>query len=135
MQFSTYDLLARAPNAVLRPAPEDAGERQRPTPITRKLRQNVSVDPVEQLLRLALHIKAGILMGFATGERGDALHEIEDRFGRATFLGKHGLDDLAGFCLGKAASAQEIAAILVRSSDDSLTRCPDAVDEGLPQRA
>lgn len=63
------------------------------------------MDPVEQLLRLAFHIEAGILVGLTPGERSDALHEVEDRFGRATFLGKHSLDDLACFSLGEAAPA------------------------------
>ena len=57
-------------------------------------------------------------MGLVPRDGGDALHEIEDAFGRAAFLGKHGLDDLSRLGLREAALAQELAAILVGAGDD-----------------
>jgi hypothetical protein len=37
--------------------------------------------PIEQLLRLALHVEAGILMRLVTRDGGDALDEIKDDSG------------------------------------------------------
>lgn len=38
-------------------------------------------------------------MGLVARNGGDALHEIEDRLGRASFLGQHRVDDSAGLGL------------------------------------
>lgn len=56
--------------------------------------------PVEQLLGFCLHVEAGILIRFVACDGCDALHEIEDTFGRTAFLGQHRIDDLAGLRLG-----------------------------------
>jgi hypothetical protein len=48
----------------------------------------------QQSLGPALKLQTRILMGLATGERGDPLHEIEQAFRRAAFLPQDGLDDL-----------------------------------------
>src|SRR6185437_8231840 len=44
---------------------------------------------IQQLLRLCLHIEAGILVRLVTRDRRDALHEIEDAFRRSALLRQH----------------------------------------------
>src|ERR1700750_194668 len=40
---------------------------------------------IQKFLRLRLHVQTGILMRLVARDGGDALHEIEDAFGRAAF--------------------------------------------------
>ncbi len=68
-------------------------------------------------------------MRLVARDGGDALNEIEDALRRTAFLGQHRVDDLAGFGFGEAATAQEVAAILVAARHDPLARRLDAVDE------
>ena len=68
-------------------------------------------------------------MRLVAGNGGDALHEIEDRLGRPAFLGQHGVDDLAGLGLRKAAAAQEVGTVLIGACHDSLAGCLYAVYE------
>lgn len=43
---------------------------------------NMSGGALQQLLRFAFEFEARVLVGFRARQRGDALHEIEDRFRR-----------------------------------------------------
>jgi hypothetical protein len=70
----------------------------------------------------------------AAGQRGDPLHEIEDRFGRTAFLGEHRLDDLAGFGFREAAMAKEVAAFVIGAGDNAFARGLDTIDERLRGR-
>ena len=55
------------------------------------------MDEVEELLRLAFHIEANILMLLVARDTRDALQEIEDRCRRMAFIGEYGIDDLRRF--------------------------------------
>ena len=85
---------------------------------------------IQELLRLRLHVQAGILMRLVARDGGDALHEIEDAFRRAAFLRQHRVDHLGCLGLGEAAATQKLGAILVAACHDPLAGGLDAVDEG-----
>src|SRR5882762_6965913 len=53
---------------------------------------------IQELLRLRLHVQAGILMRLVARDRGDALHKVEDAFRRSAFLRQHRFYHLG--CLG-----------------------------------
>ena len=75
---------------------------------------------LQQLLGLAFEVKARVLMGLGAGQRGDALHEIENALGFPIFLRQHCLDDFRRLGLGKTPLAQEAFAVLIGASDDPL---------------
>src|SRR3989338_3142100 len=91
----------------------------------------VSADPVEELLGAPLHVEAGVLLGLVARKPRDALHEIEDAFGRAALFHQHLLDDPARLRLRETALAQEVIPVLVRPRHDLLPRRFDAVHEAL----
>src|SRR5450755_274932 len=83
----------------------------------------------QQSLRPGLKLKARVLMRLATGQCGDALHEIKQACRRSALLMQDGLDDFRGLRPGEPALAQETVAVLVASGDDPLARGLDAGDE------
>ena len=83
----------------------------------------------QQSPRPALKLKARVLMRLATGQCGDALHEIKQACRRSALLMQDGLDDFRGLRPGEPALAQETVAVLVASGDDPLARGLDARDE------
>lgn len=62
---------------------------------------------------------------------GDALHEVEDAFGRAAFLGPYRFDDAGCIGPGEVAPKQEVGAILVGARDGPLARRLDALTKGV----
>src|ERR1700746_1862045 len=85
---------------------------------------------IQELLRLCLHLQPSILMRLVARNGGDALHEIEDAFRGAAFLGQHGVAPLGLLGFGEAATTQKFGAILVAACHDPLAGGLDAVDEG-----
>src|SRR4051812_20666223 len=84
---------------------------------------------IEQALGLELHVKASVLACLGAGEGRDALYKIKHRRGRVAFLSEHGVDDLGRIGFPKAALAQEVSAVLVRSRHDLRPSGPDAGEE------
>src|SRR3546814_19231163 len=72
----------------------------------------------QQPRALRFEIEARVLVRQLAGERGDPLHEIEDRRGRMPFLLQHAPDDPLAFALREAALAQETMPTLVGVRDD-----------------
>lgn len=56
----------------------------------------MSGSALEQLLRFAFEFETRVLMGLGARQRGDALHEIEDRFRWPSLFRQDHLDDFAG---------------------------------------
>jgi hypothetical protein len=59
----------------------------------------------KQLLRLAFEFEPFVLMGLSPCQRGDPLHEIENRFRWSALLVEDSFDDLSGFNLRETATA------------------------------
>ena len=93
-------------------------------------RLNVSGGAFEQLLGFAFEFETRVLIGLGARQRGDALHEIENRFRRPPLLRQHHLDDLAGLTFREAAPAKKCFAVVILTSDDPLACRLDAGDEG-----
>src|SRR3989344_1406269 len=91
----------------------------------------LSVHPVQQSLGAGLEVEPDILMGVRPGKGGDALYEVENRFGWSALFREHGLDDPGRFAPRKTACLQKLAAILVAARHYPLACLANAVDERL----
>ena len=67
---------------------------------------------------LTFQLKSRVLMGLAAGNRGDALHEIEDAFRLAIFFAEYCFNDFRRLVLGEAILAQKALAVLVAAGDE-----------------
>ena len=90
----------------------------------------MSGNPVEQLLRSRLKVEPGVLMRLVSCDGRNALDEVKDALGLATFLGQHHVDDLRRLRLAETTLAQEFGALIIGAGNDLFARGPDAVDEG-----
>src|ERR1700748_3848075 len=94
-------------------------------PATRKIRgarRPMSGDPVEQLLRSRLEVEPCVLVRLVPCNSRDALDEVKDALGLATFLGQHHVDDLRRLRLAKTTLAQELGALIIGARNDLFAR-------------